>query len=46
MLSGMITELYVQIYPCHVIMPVDNWTYDVIDDVIISKKNMSNFEQL
>ena len=32
-------------YPGHVIMPVDNWTYDVIDDAIVSKK-ISTFEQL
>ena len=24
-------------YPGRVIMPVDNWTYDVIDDVIMTK---------
>ena len=29
-------------YPGHVIKPVDNWTYDVIDNVIMST-NMSKF---
>ena len=29
-------------YPGHVIEPVDNWTYDVIHDVIMST-NMSKF---
>ena len=29
-------------YPGHVIKPVDNWTYGVIDDVIMST-NMSKF---
>ena len=29
-------------YPGHVIIPVDNWNYDVIDDVIMSK-NISKF---
>ena len=32
-------------YSAHVIKPIDNWTYDVIDDVIMST-NMSKFEQL
>ena len=36
----MITKLYVLMYLDHVIKPVDNWIYDVIDDVIMST-NMS-----
>ena len=36
----MITKLYVWVYPGHVIKLVDNWTYFVTDDVIMST-NMS-----
>ena len=32
-------------YPGHVIKPLDNWTYGVIDGAIMST-NMSTFEQL
>ena len=38
----MITKLYVQMYPGHVIKPVEILKYDVIDDVIMSI-NMSKF---
>ena len=36
----MITKLHAKMYPGHVIMPLENCDYDVIDDVIIAK-NMS-----
>ena len=33
----MITKLHVKMYPAHVIMPVGNCDYDVINDVIVAK---------
>ena len=38
----MITKIYVKMNPGNVIIPVENWADDFIDDVILSK-NMSKF---